>query len=305
MTWRTSPRSSGSWWGVHTEHLREELRELWTRGFDEIVGGTDRLPAAFAARLRAKPRMGAEVVAIEQDPLRRRAAAIYLERGRPRRVEGNFVLCTLPFSVLSRLGIDRTFSGPKQRAIRELNYDSSTKVLALAARRFWETDDGIFGGGIYRAAKDLELAIRLDPNNFYARHNYAQAAFQAGDVGTDQPNMRLAVIQFTKAIQLNPKSARSYMGRGWAYQMLNDSARMQADYDMALRLDASLRAVLLEESNGIAQKRAQLAGVPAMLDRMARYRVETSVRNQNECAQYRGYWTNGECRISMALDPTP
>lgn len=158
---------------------------------------------------------------------------------------------------------------------------------------------------IYRAAKDLELAIRLDPNNFYARHNYAQAAFQAGDVGTDQPNMRLAVIQFTKAIQLNPKSARSYMGRGWAYQMLNDSARMQADYDMALRLDASLRAVLLEESNGIAQKRAQLAGVPAMLDRMARYRVETSVRNQNECAQYRGYWTNGECRISMALDPTP
>jgi monoamine oxidase len=143
-----------------TEHLREELRELWTRGFDEIVGGTDRLPAAFAARLRAKPRMGAQVVAIEQDPLRRRAAAIYLERGRPRRVEGDFVLCTLPFSVLSRLGIDRTFSGPKQRAIRELNYDSSTKVLALAARRFWETDDGIFGGGTYT---DLPTGIAYYP----------------------------------------------------------------------------------------------------------------------------------------------
>jgi tetratricopeptide (TPR) repeat protein len=139
---------------------------------------------------------------------------------------------------------------------------------------------------IYRAAKDLELAIRLDPNNFYARHNYAQ-------------------VQFTKAIQLNPKSARSYMGRGWAYQMLNDRARMQADYDMALRLDPSLRAVLLDEAKGIDQKRAQLAGVPAMLDRMARYRVESSARTQNECAQYRGYWTNGECRISMALDPTP
>ena len=143
-----------------TEHLREELRELWTRGFDEIVGGTDRLPAAFAARLRAKPRMGAEVVAIEQDPLRRRAAALYLERGRARRVEGDFVLCTLPFSVLSRLGIDRTLSGPKQRAIRELNYDSSTKVLALAARRFWETDDGIFGGGTYT---DLPTGIAYYP----------------------------------------------------------------------------------------------------------------------------------------------
>jgi tetratricopeptide (TPR) repeat protein len=117
--------------------------------------------------------------------------------------------------------------------------------------------------------------------------------------------MRLAVIQFTKAIQLNPKSARSYMGRGWAYQMLNDRARMQADYDMALRLDPSLRADLLDEAKGIDQKRAQLAGVPAMLDRMARYYVETSAHNQNECAQHRGYWTNGECRVSMALDPTP
>ena len=158
---------------------------------------------------------------------------------------------------------------------------------------------------IYRASKDLELAIRLDPNNFFARHNYAQAAFQAGDMGTDQPNMRLAVAQFTKAIQLNPKSARSYMGRGWAYQMLNDSAHMQADYDMALRLDPSLRADLLDESNGIAKKRAQLAGVPAMFQRLARYYVEPNARTEKECAQYRGYWINGECRISTAFNPMP
>lgn len=157
---------------------------------------------------------------------------------------------------------------------------------------------------IYKASKDLEIAIRLEPNNYYARHNYGQAAFQAGDMGKDQPNMRLAVTQFTKAIQLNPKAARSYMGRGWAYQMLNDKARMQADYDMALRLDPSLRKDLYEQSNGIAQKRAQLAGVPAMLDRMARYYVETSARNYDECSRYRGYWTNGECRISLALDPS-
>jgi monoamine oxidase len=132
-----------------TEHLREEHLNLWTGGFDEIVGGTDRLPAAFAARLVAKPRMACEVLTLEQDPLRRRAAAIYLERGRERRAEGDFVLCTLPFPVLARMPLERTFSGPKMRAIRELNYDSSTKVLALTARRFWETDDGIYGGGTY------------------------------------------------------------------------------------------------------------------------------------------------------------
>jgi monoamine oxidase len=143
-----------------TEHLREELKGFWTGTFDEIVGGTDRLPAAFVARLRAKPRMGCEVVAIEQDPLQRRAAAIYREAGVLRRTEGDFVLCTLPFAVLSRMQIDRTFSGPKRRAIRELNYDSSTKVLALTARRFWESDDGIFGGGTYT---DLPTGITYYP----------------------------------------------------------------------------------------------------------------------------------------------
>jgi tetratricopeptide (TPR) repeat protein len=158
---------------------------------------------------------------------------------------------------------------------------------------------------IYKAAKDLEAAINLDPNNFYARHNYAQAAFQMGDMGRDQPNMRLAVYQFTKAIALNPKSARSYMGRGFAYQMLNQEAKMQADYATALRLEPSLRADLVKESEGIASKRAQLAGVPAMLDRMARYYVEPAARTQNQCTQYRGYWTTGECRISRAFDPAP
>ena len=156
---------------------------------------------------------------------------------------------------------------------------------------------------IYKASKDLEAALRLDPNNFYVRHNYAQAAFQVGDMGSDQPNMRLAVTQFTKAIQLNPKSARSYMGRGFAHQMLNQNASMRADYDMALRLDPALRGDLVKESEAIANKRAQLAGVPAMLDRMARYYVESGAHTQNQCMQYKGYWTNGECRISMAFDP--
>lgn len=143
-----------------TEHLREELLKVWTGKFDEIVGGTDRLAGALAARLRVKPRMGCEVLSIEQDPIKRRAAAVYLDRSRPRRAEGDFVLCTLPFSVLSRMPIERTFSGGKLRAIRELNYDSATKVLAITARRFWESDDGIYGGGTYT---DLPTGVTYYP----------------------------------------------------------------------------------------------------------------------------------------------
>jgi monoamine oxidase len=156
-----------------TEHLREEVQDFWTGKFDEIVGGTDRLPSAFVARLHSKPRMGCEVVGIEQDALKRRAAAVYREAGALRRAEGDFVVCTLPFPVLSRMQIDRTFSGPKRRAIRELNYDSSTKVLALTARRFWESEDGIFGGGTYT---DLPTGITYYPADNAAARDPAVSA---------------------------------------------------------------------------------------------------------------------------------
>ena len=130
-----------------SEHVREDVGEVWSQRFDEIVGGTDRLASAFAARLKSKPKQGCEVTALFQDAGRRRGGAIYMEGGVKRRIEGDFVLCTLPCPVLAR--IDVQLSAPKQRAIRQLNYDSSTKVLAIASRRFWESDDGIYGGGTY------------------------------------------------------------------------------------------------------------------------------------------------------------
>lgn len=151
-----------------TEHVREELQQVWTQGFDEIVGGTDRLAAAFAARLRAPPKLGCVVTRLTQQPERRRAAAIYLERGVERRIEGDFVLCTLPCPVLSRIDVEPALSAAKQRAIRQLNYDSSTKVLVMTHRRFWEADDGIFGGGTFT---DLPTGTTYYPSDNAATRN--------------------------------------------------------------------------------------------------------------------------------------
>lgn len=50
----------------------------------------------------------------------------------------------------------------KARAIRLLNYDSSTKVLAVAARRFWESEDGIYGGGTFT---DLPIGTAYYPSD--------------------------------------------------------------------------------------------------------------------------------------------
>jgi hypothetical protein len=42
-----------------TEHLREECDQVWAQEFDQIIGGTDRLPAAFAARLKSNVKRAA------------------------------------------------------------------------------------------------------------------------------------------------------------------------------------------------------------------------------------------------------
>ena len=132
-----------------TEHLREELSALWAGDFHEIVGGMELLPNAFLRALTTKPRMGCEVVRLERDETTGRVAAICRLGDKTERVEGDYLVCTIPFSVLQRVAADPPFSGGKQRAIREITYESATKVLVNAKRRFWETDDAILGGASY------------------------------------------------------------------------------------------------------------------------------------------------------------
>lgn len=158
-------------WGVETslpnaatEVLREELKAIWTSDFDEIVGGTDRLATAFAENLKYKPRSGCEVVRIEQDLTANKVKAIYRHYNKDgfETEEGDFLLCTIPLPVLSRIEIAPSFSGPKNQAIRQINYDSSTKVLAVAKYRFWERHDQIYGGG---SSTDLPSGFTYYPSD--------------------------------------------------------------------------------------------------------------------------------------------
>ncbi|GAA6619988.1 FAD-dependent oxidoreductase [Scytonema sp. NUACC26] len=178
------------------------LEENLKNDLEEIVGGMDLLPTVLASLLKSKPRMGCEVIGLERDDEAQKATAIYRESGTIKREEGDFVLCTIPFPVLSRL--NTPFSGSKQRAIRELFYESSVKVLALANRRFWEADDGIYGGGTY---SDLPIATTYYPNDnarakdpevsaspgvMLASYSWGSRARRLGDL---RPRKRHEVVQ--------------------------------------------------------------------------------------------------------------
>ena len=191
----------GSAWGLETslpsgatEHLREELKAVWSSDFDEIVGGTDLLPRAFAERLTSKPRNGCEVFRIEQDAGAGRVAAVYREGGAEKREEGDFLLCTLPLPVLSRIEVSPALSGPKSQAMRLVNYDSSTKVLGISRRRFWEQDDGIYGGG---SSTDLPTGFTYYPSDNHAARDPAVSAARAVFLASytwAQPARRLAAL---------------------------------------------------------------------------------------------------------------
>ena len=134
----------------------EELREDLGRAYEdmqEIVGGMDRLPAAFYGELQEVVRFGAEVHAIDQDE---RSVTVHYKTESGRFSEtGDYAICTLPFSVLRTVDVLTPFSHGKQKAIRQLNYSASTKVLFQVRRRFWEEEDEIFGG-----ATVTDLSIR-------------------------------------------------------------------------------------------------------------------------------------------------
>lgn len=151
-----------------TAILREEYEEVWIKNFDEIVGGTDMLARAFVANLRSKPRMGCKVVRLEQTSAG--ATAFFLDGpGRPvQRVDGDVMIVTVPLGVLQKIQVQPAFSGAKMRAIRQVTYDSSTKVIMHARRRFWEMDENIYGGGTYT---DLPTGITYYPSDNAARRD--------------------------------------------------------------------------------------------------------------------------------------
>ena len=130
--------------GAATEFLREENIGVWDKDFFELEEGSSSLPKAFKDSLNAPPKMGHEVIRLERAGEKVRA---HYRHGNVIGVEeGDFLICTIPFPVLAGVQADPPFSPEKRRAILEMGYDSGTKVAIKVKKRFWELNNGIYGG---------------------------------------------------------------------------------------------------------------------------------------------------------------
>lgn len=131
----------------------------------QVTGGSDRLPAAFAARLDGKIQYRAAAREIRHTP--EGVSVVYEDRNcRLRNVDADYCVCTLPLTCLATLTTD--FAPERTRAIAAVSYASAGKMGLQFKRRFWEEDDNIYGG-ITRT--DLEIEQIVYPSaGFLGQH---------------------------------------------------------------------------------------------------------------------------------------
>jgi monoamine oxidase len=130
--------------------LRESIHRRHVKQSHTIRGGTDRLPKAFAERLKDRIVYGAPVVRIEHQS---DGVKVVCDRsGAPRTFTGDRLVCAAPFSTIRRIEIAPALSREKQAAIAQLEYTSVARVFVQMRRRFWQ-DEGLSGG----ASTDLPV----------------------------------------------------------------------------------------------------------------------------------------------------
>lgn len=159
-------------------------------GLEEIVGGMDRLSQSIAGVLGKKDSFddpagvviyNHEVTKIAKgSPLRKVTVTLQKRAnqeirpespppktiGKPLEQAFDYVICTIPFPVFAKRGIEHDFLGAKEAAIRNLTYASSTKVLLHCKDRVWEKQ-GIFGGASH--SDDITRATYYPSDNAQVR----------------------------------------------------------------------------------------------------------------------------------------
>ena len=131
------------------------VRSLYagTGGPDPVfqpIGGMNQIPLAFERAMGHHITFGAEVRSIRQSE--QGVSVVYRDTrtGREREETADFCVSCLPMSILKK--IDVNFSPEMAEAVGKTEHSSSAKMGLQMKRRFWEEDDGIFGGHLWSSS---------------------------------------------------------------------------------------------------------------------------------------------------------
>jgi monoamine oxidase len=126
------------------------------------VGGMDAIARAMTREVADLLQLRARVTAIRQDGDGVSVTWRDTVSGEAKQSRADWCLCTIPLSVLSQ--IEMNVSPAMAAAINAVPYAAALKIGLQFRRRFWEEDDGIYGGISYT---DLPISLIGYPAHGY------------------------------------------------------------------------------------------------------------------------------------------
>jgi monoamine oxidase len=102
-----------------------------------IEGGNDLYPAALAGILGDRITYSAEVIGLDWG--QSEAVVTFRDKSGQNQARADYVICTLPFSVLRNLSVTPAFSEVKTNTVQNLPYTSVTRIFLQMRKQFWRT----------------------------------------------------------------------------------------------------------------------------------------------------------------------
>ena len=141
----------------------------------QAVGGMDRIADALGQQVEGRIELGAEVTSIQNTESGVDVA--YSSGDSDMVIYADYCICTIPLSVLR--SIPHNFNGRVSRAIDYATYNSTSKIGLQFKRRFWEEDEGVYGG-ITRTNNELSQ-IFYPSNDYHAEKGILIGAYNFGE----------------------------------------------------------------------------------------------------------------------------
>ena len=173
------------------------------------IGGMQEIPFAFQRAIGDKITLQAEVRSIHQTEDAVRVVYRDTRTGQEHEEIGDYCVCCLPMSVLQRIDVD--LSSDMAAAVNGSGHSGSAKMGLQMKRRFWEEDDGIFGGHLF--GRSLQLGEFSYPSNDYFTEKGVLLGYYGGGQTAglgDMPIQARIEYVLTNASKVHPQMREEF-----------------------------------------------------------------------------------------------
>ena len=168
------------------------------------IGGMDQISKGFQRAMGPKRiTFNAEIQSVHQGDTGVKVTYLNTKTGKKVETSADYVVVAMPLNLVVNLDIN--VSSELVEAMKGVNYSNSAKVGLAMKRRFWEEDEGIFGGHLY---SNLPIGEFSYPSyDYFTKKGVLLGLYANGPVGTllGQPVAARIEHVLTHASKVHPQ----------------------------------------------------------------------------------------------------